>query len=74
MHYSIELVHIDEIRPWDTIMFDGEMKTVCKNNIKKGGFCGTAIFGDSYKAGTRLVEKVVFKTHKHTTNIERWLE
>lgn len=49
------LIHISFVMPGDTIIHNGEIKTVCKNNIKDGGFCGRTIFGDSYKMGTQQV-------------------
>lgn len=52
-------VHISTIKSGDTILHtDGKISTVCKNNIKKGGFMGTSIFGDSYKSGYEKVKKI----------------
>jgi hypothetical protein len=56
----IDNVHISQIKVGDTIMVNGEMKTVSGNNLKKGGFCGTTIFGDSYNSGRKLVGRVRF--------------
>ena len=59
--YKIQLVHIDTIKVGDTIICeDGQMRTVCRNNIKYGGFMGTTLFGDSYHSGLKKVEKVIF--------------
>lgn len=59
--YRIQLVHIDEIKLFDTIICeDGQMRTVCRNNIKYGGFMGTTLFGDSYHSGYKKVKKVIF--------------
>lgn len=58
---TIELVHINSIVAGDMIVHDGEMMTVCPNNIKHGGFLGKTIFGDSYKFGYKLIQKVTFK-------------
>jgi hypothetical protein len=52
-------VHIDEIKPGDTIEHNGEVRTVCPKNIKTG-FMGTSVFGDSYHSGHKLVTKVTF--------------
>ena len=60
--YDIQEVHISTIRGGDTVMHNGEMKTVSFNNIKRGGFMGTSIFGDSYMSGHKLVKKIIFKT------------
>ena len=53
-------VHISMIRAGDTINHLGYVTTVCENNIKRCSFMGTSLFGDSYKLGTVLVEKVTF--------------
>ena len=53
-------VHISKISAGDTIIAnDGKLTTVCANNIKRGGFCGDTLFGDSYRSGTIPVQKVV---------------
>lgn len=57
---TIEHVHISTITAGDTIMYKGEMKTVCKNNIKYDPFMGITIFGDNFKCGHTKVEKVIF--------------
>ena len=56
---KLEPVHISRISAGDTIEYNGKLSTVCAKDIHKGGFCGTTIFGDSYRSGTRLVQKVV---------------
>ena len=61
MDYSISLTHIDLIRPGDTVEIDGQLKTVCPNNIKRG-FIGTTLWGDSYKLGSVPVRLAVIKT------------
>ena len=58
--FIIELVHKDDITAGDTILLDGELKTVSGNNIRKGGFCGTTIHGDSFKLGLEPVKRVRF--------------
>ena len=58
----IEDIHISRIAPGDTIVCnDGEMRTVCKKDIRKGGFCGDSIFGSSYNFGTIPVKRVKFE-------------
>lgn len=57
----VELTHIDLIRVGDTVLIDGLAKTVCQHNLKRGGFCGTTLWGDSYRSGTVPVQKVVFQ-------------
>lgn len=59
--YDIKETHISTIKGGDTIMHNGEMKTVSFNNIKQDSFIGTTIFGDSYKLGRIKVKKIIFK-------------
>jgi len=61
-NYTIQEVHISTIKGGDTVIHNGEMKTVSFNNIKRCSFMGTSIFGDSYKCGNKLVKKIIFKT------------
>ncbi len=62
---KITKVHIDSIEIGDTIMHNGSMKTVCSSNLKKGGFMGTSIFGDSYSSGSRLIQKVTWRIYEN---------
>lgn len=62
MNYSIVPTHISQIRVGDVVEIDGILKTVGKNNLKHGGFCGTTLWGDSYRSGTVLVPKAVIHT------------
>lgn len=59
MNYSIKPTHIADIVPGDTIHHEGNLRTVCKANVKKGGLFGTTLFGDSYQSGYKLVNKVI---------------
>lgn len=61
---KIELVHISQISVGDTIEFDGIIRTVSANNIKRDTFYGTTLFGDSYNLGTKRVNKVSFLKSK----------
>ena len=58
--FIIENVHKDNIRVGDTILLHGELRTVCNNNIRRGGFCGTTIHGESFKLGSEPVKRVHF--------------
>ena len=58
MEYQSEYVHISSIVPGDTIRYNGHLKTVCKSDIKKSEFMGLTIFGDSFKLGYQLIEKI----------------
>ena len=52
-------VHISTIRIGDTILHNGEVKTISGNNIKYCPFIGTTLFGDSYNLGYKLVIKIL---------------
>ena len=56
-------VHISQITAGDTIVHNGKLSTVCGKDIKRGGFCGDTIFGDSYHSGYKPVHKVVAWTN-----------
>ena len=58
-------VHISQIKWGDTVIHNGEMKTVGKNDIKYDSFMGTSLFGDNYKSGTKLVKKIDFIVPKN---------
>ena len=58
--FIIENAHKDNIRVGDTILLHGELKTVCRNNIRRGGFYGTLIHGESFKLGSEPVKRVHF--------------
>lgn len=62
MNYSIVLTHIDQIKVGDVVEIDGVLKTVGKNNLKRGGFCGTTLWGDSYRSGTVPVRRAEIHT------------
>ena len=55
-----KFVHISTIKAGDTIIHNGKESTVCKKDIKIGGFMGKSIFGDSYQSGYKLVEIVLY--------------
>lgn len=55
----IEKVHVSDIKWGDTVKcLDGFVRTVGKNDIKHGCFCGSSLFGNSYNGGRILVERV----------------
>jgi len=53
-------VHISNIQQGDTVIHNGEMKTVSGTNIKRDAFMGTSIFGDCYRSGHQQVTLVDF--------------
>lgn len=57
--------HISTIRVGDTVVCpDGVERTVGKDNLKIGGFCGTTLWGDSYRLGLDPVTVVDFARRK----------
>lgn len=49
------------IQVGDTILHtDGQLRTVCRNNITRSPFMGLTLFGDPYKLGTIPVKRVKF--------------
>lgn len=54
MNYNTKNKHISTISAGDTIVHNNELRTVCNKDITRG-FCGVAIFGDSYRAGVTPV-------------------
>lgn len=59
MKYSIQNKHISTIKAGDTILHDGDLKTVSNSNIKTGGLLGITIFGDSYHSGYKPVKLAI---------------
>ncbi|MBX8556999.1 hypothetical protein K5D56_25470 [Pseudomonas cichorii] len=55
-NYETVESHIDMIRAGNTVLHNGELRTVCKSDIKRGGFMGTTLFGDSYRLGAMPVQ------------------
>ncbi len=51
-------IHISKVRVGDTILHNGEVKTVSGNNIKRSEFMGITLFGDSYSLGYKLVTRI----------------
>lgn len=57
--YVIKEFHISDVRAGDTVLIDGELKTVSNHHINRG-FMGITLFGDSYKLGSIPVKVVFF--------------
>ena len=53
-----KLVHKSEIKIGDTVIHNGELRTVGKESITKDEFMGLLLFGDSYRMGCKFVELV----------------
>ena len=54
-------VHINQIKPGDTVFHHNEEKTVCDNDITYDSFMGKAIFGDCYHLGYKPVLRIDFE-------------
>lgn len=54
-----EQVHVALIRPGDSVLFDGKMRTVCPSNIHRDDFMGVTLWGDSFRLGTVPVLRAV---------------
>lgn len=52
---EVKHIHISEVVPGMTIFHNGEIKTLCRCNIRRGGFFGVSIWGDSYDGGYKPV-------------------
>ncbi|QFR55887.1 hypothetical protein JC221_241 [Yersinia phage JC221] len=61
--------NICDIRPGDTVIIDGVMKTVCRNNIKRDPFLGVTLFGDSFNMGRTQIKKVIFPVYANGRQI-----
>lgn len=59
--YALEPVHINFVRPCDTVFHGGALRTVCASDIRRCSFMGASIFGDTYALGHTPVQRVVFK-------------
>lgn len=53
-------IHISEVIPGDTVLHNGEAKTVCRNNIKHTSL-GITLFGDCYALGNKKVIKLLLR-------------
>ncbi|HFZ5878745.1 TPA: hypothetical protein ACILGS_004547 [Escherichia coli] len=63
VNYRIEKRHINDIKPGDTVLRDGELWTVTARDIKKDSVMGPTLFGDSYNLGYNLVTVAVFRNN-----------
>ena len=60
MNYDIQLTNKEDIKIGDTVLCnDGNLRTVCRNNITNDSFMGLCIFGDCYRLGYEKVKKVI---------------
>ncbi len=59
-----ELVHISQIKHGDVIKFQNQFRTVNKKDIDYSNFMGISIWGDTFKLGRVLIERMVTKQYK----------
>ena len=55
-------VHISTVRIGDTVIHDGEMRTMTKSNLNTKD---NTIYGDSYTLGNKPVKLVTFPTFRN---------
>lgn len=60
-NHTIKPVHISEVKAGDTILHNGEIRTVSGTDIGGNRFIGKTLFGDSYNLGYAQVQMVHFK-------------
>lgn len=53
-------VKIGEITVGDTVMHNGELRTVSRSSFTRDSFFGVLLFGDSYNLGMTMVKRVTF--------------
>lgn len=56
--YNIIPTHIRNIKIGDTIIYNNILTTISRSNLSYCSFMGATIYGDSFKLGTILVQKV----------------
>lgn len=47
--------NVSAIKPGDTVLHNGIVRTVSASNLKRDGFMGALLFGDSYNLGHKPV-------------------
>lgn len=55
-----EEVNVSRIKAGDTVLIDGQLKTVCQKDLGYDELLGPTLWGDSYKAGHEKVTRVTF--------------
>lgn len=55
---TFEKVHVSNVRPGGTVLFDGVLKTVCSKDLRRDDFYGVTLWGDSFRMGTLPVLRV----------------
>lgn len=55
-----EDVNVDRIKPGDTVLIGGELRTVCKKDLGRDELLGPTLWGDSHRSGKDKVTRVTF--------------
>ena len=66
MLYTTHPTPISQIRVGDTVEIDGRLRTVSGTDLRRGGFMGTTLFGDSFRCGSVPVQRVEFQRAQPT--------
>lgn len=56
MNYTTELVHITQVKEGDTVMHNGLISKVGREDIKRWPDGDLTLFGDLYRCGQKKVE------------------
>lgn len=56
-------VHISTIKNGDTVLHNKRLMTVSSNDLSRVELLGVTLFGDSYRAGHKLVKKAIIKRY-----------
>lgn len=61
IRYAIVETHISQIVVGNTILLNGVLQMVGRENIKLDTFIGRTLFGDSYQLGNKPVKKAIIQ-------------
>ena len=53
-----KMIHKSEVKIGDTVIHNGELRTVGKETFGGDEFMGLTLWGDSYRCGYKMVELV----------------
>lgn len=60
LQYKTIEISINDINVGDTVIHNGNLKTVSNQSITTSLFYGRALWGDNYRLQTKLIKKVLF--------------
>ena len=58
MATDIDHIHIVLLQAGNTILHDGKVRTVCSKDLTHIEGMGPAVFGNTYRLGTKLVKRL----------------